>query len=173
MSEELLSVMMWVLIVALCAVVYRPAGDALAQATVFSRLTCYLTAYGVTALVIACVFLFIRHGFGGKLLGSDIFGRSEYYLGMAAGGIRYTCILMFLLAFLNARYFSPAEVRAMEKYQNDEYGSNYFPTLHTIQSAVFERSLVGPIIRECLSPVLIARTETEDKQLRQKEYVLP
>ena len=40
-------------------------------------------------------------------------------------------------------YFT--EVKANENFQNDVYGSNFFPTLHTFQAYVFEKSLLWPL----------------------------
>ena len=110
---------------------------------------------------------------GGKLLGSDIFGRSEYYLGMGSGLLRFSCMLLAALALLNARSFSPAEIRAREKYVDDVYGSDYFPCLYTVQTAVFDRSLTGPWIKENLGFLLIQPIEPEKKELHQKEYAVP
>src|SRR6266853_1921475 len=124
-------------------------------------------------LVILIVFAGIKRALGGKLLGSDLFGKAEYYLGMGSGLVRFTCMLLAALALLNARYFSPAEVKAMENFQNDVYGSNFFPTLHSVQSAVFERSLLGPWIKENLSFLLIKPTEPENRQFKQKEFEFP
>jgi hypothetical protein len=73
------------------------------------------------------------------------------------------------LALLNAWYFTPTEVKAMERYQDDMYGSNFFPTLHTLQAYVFEKSLTGPWIRDNLGFVLIKPTQPESKDLHQKE----
>jgi len=61
----------------------------------------------------------------------------------------------------------------MENFQNDVYGSNFFPTLHSVQSAVFERSLLGPWIKENLSFLLIKPTEPENRQFKQKEFQMP
>ena len=174
MSEELMGLLMWVAIVFGCAVIYQPGGDLIGQFTsLFSRLTCYLVAYVVGALLVVLLFAGIKRGLDGKLLGSDVFGRSEYYLGMGAGLVRFSCILLAVLALLNARYFSPAEVRAMEKRDIDLYGSTYFPGLHSVQATVFDKSLTGPWIKENLGFLLIVPTKPEDKELHQKEYVMP
>jgi uncharacterized membrane protein required for colicin V production len=174
MSEELLSLAKWLAILFGCAALYQPAGEVLAQfSTVFGRLSCYLVAYVAGALLFCLLFAGIKRALGGKLLGSDIFGRTEYYLGMGSGLVRFSCILLAALALLNARYFSPAEVRAREKYDNDVYGSDYFPTLHTVQSTVFERSLTGPWIKEYLGFLLIQPTEPEHKEIHQKEFAIP
>ena len=123
--------------------------------------------------MIFLLFVGIKRVLRGKLVGSDIFGRTEYYLGMGSGLVRFSCMLLAALALLNARYFSPTEVRAMEKFQDDVYGSNFFPTLHSLQATVFNRSLTGPWIKDNLGFLLIKPAEPENKDLHQKEAVIP
>lgn len=174
MSEELLNLLQWLTIVLLCAALYEPAGLFLGQFTsLFGRLSCYLVAYLGVGLIVIGLYALLKRGLGGKLLGSDIFGRAEYYLGMSSGLVRACCILLAVLALLNARYFSPQEVRAMEAFQDDVYGSNFFPTLHTVQATVFDKSLTGPWIKENLGFLLIKPTEPDGRELHQKEFVVP
>jgi hypothetical protein len=59
---------------------------------------------------------------------------------------------------LNARYYSAAEVKAMTKFQNENYGSNFFPTLSSVQEDVFTKSFVGTQVKEHLSFLLIKPT---------------
>jgi uncharacterized membrane protein required for colicin V production len=170
MSEELLNLLKWLAILLGCAVVYEPGAQLISQFTnMFSQLTCYLLAYVGVALLIFLLFVGIKRVFSGKLVGSDIFGRTEYYLGMGSGLVRASCMLLAALALLNARYFSPTEVRAMEKRDIDIYGSDFFPGLHTVQAAVFNQSLTGPWIKENLGFLLIKPTQPESKELHQKE----
>jgi uncharacterized membrane protein required for colicin V production len=174
MSEELLSLLMWLAIVLGCAALYEPGGLLIGQFTsMFGRLTCYLLAYMGGALLVVLLFAGIRRALGGKLLGSDVFGRAEYYLGMGSGLVRLSCILLAALALLNSRYFNPTEVRAMEKFQDDMYGSNFFPTLHSLQVTVFDKSLTGPWIKQNLSFLLIKPTEPDNKQLHQRDVFIP
>lgn len=173
MSEELMGLVKWVGIVIGCAFLYEPAGTWLAQSSPFSLLASFLIVYICGALFVLGLFGVIKYRLGGKLVGSDIFGRSEYYLGMGSGLVRVSCILLAILAVLNARYFSPQEVRAMEAFQNDVYGKNYFPTWHTAQSVVFENSASGPWIRDHLGFFLIKPTKPEDKTYHQKDVTLP
>ncbi len=174
MSEELLNVLKWFALLVACALAYDPLGRLFAQSSrVLSLLTCYIMAYIAVALVVLIGFALVRRGLGGKLVGSDIFGKAEYPLGMVSGLIRAACMLLMAMALLNARFFSPLEVKAMEKFQNDMYGSNFFPGLHSLQSTVFEQSLTGPWIKEYLSFLLIKPTAPEDKQIKQKEYTFP
>jgi uncharacterized membrane protein required for colicin V production len=173
MSEELMSLLKWMAVVIACSIFYEPVGVWMAQSTPFSLLSSYIFVYAGGAMLILAVFGLLKNQLGGKLVGSDIFGRSEYYLGMGSGFVRFACMTVAVLALLNATYISPAQVQAMEHFQNDMYGSNYFPTLHTAQAVVFEKSLTGGWIREHLGFLLIKPTAPEDKSLHQKEASLP
>ncbi len=173
MSEELMEMVKWLLVVICCALLYQPLGQMLANSTPFTLMSSFLFVYFGCAMAILGLFALGQHQLGGKLIGSDVFGRMEYYLGMGSGMVRFGCIALFVLAMLNARYFSRQEVLAMERFQNDVCGSNFFPTWHTAQEVVFERSLSGPWIREHLGFFLIRPTQPEDKSLHQKEVALP
>ena len=174
MSEELLSLLKWLGVLFGCAALYQPGGQFVCGFTsMFGPLSSYMLAYVGGALVVLLVFAGIKRALGGKLLGSDIFGRSEYYLGMASGLVRFSCMLLAALALLNARYFSPLEVRAMEKFQDDVYGSNFFPTLHSLQATVFDKSLTGPWIKQNLGFLLIKPTEPDKRDHHQKDMFVP
>jgi Colicin V production protein len=174
LSVELLGAFKWLAIVFGCALAYGPvSGFITGSSTVFSLLAANLMAYLAAGLLIAALFAFMKKGVNGKLIGSDVFGNGEFYLGMVAGVIRFTCILFALLSLLNARYFPPAEVRAGLKYQNDVYGSDFFPTLHTVQSQVFEKSCAGPWIKNQLSWLLIKPAAPQQAQLARKDFTLP
>jgi hypothetical protein len=71
-----------------------------------------------------------------------------------------------MLALLNARSFDSHEVAAEIKFQNDNYGSQFFPTLRSVQSAVFEKSLTGPWIKRNLALLLIKPTAPQKKDLK-------
>lgn len=173
MSEELMNLVKWLAVVIACAMFYEPLGGMLAQSTPFSLLSSYIFVYAGGAMLILAVFGMLKYYLGGKLVGSDIFGKSEYYLGMASGFVRFSCITLAFLALLNATYISQGQVQAMERFQNDVYGANYFPTLHTAQEVVFEKSLTGGWIKDHLGFLLIKPTAPEDKSLHQKEASLP
>jgi uncharacterized membrane protein required for colicin V production len=174
MSEELIKLLEWLAILFGCAALYQWGGETFGQFTgLFGRLSRYVMVYVVVALLIVGAFALLKRGLGGKLLGSDVFGRTEYYLGMASGMVRFSCMLLVGLALLNARYFSPTEVRAMQKYTDYVYGSNFFPGLHSMQQVVFEESLTGPWIKKNLEWLLIKPTEPDNSRFKQKEFVIP
>jgi uncharacterized membrane protein required for colicin V production len=167
LSQVLMSLLQWLAIVLGAALSYEPVGNWLATKGIFSTLTCYITAYVAAVIVIKSLFTLLKRLFGGKLMGSDVFGSAEYYLGMVAGMAQFACILVCLLALLNARYYSPEEVKQRQKNQQELYGKTFFPGLDTIQRYVFVRSFTGPYIQK--SFLLIKPTPPEIKQLRRKE----
>jgi uncharacterized membrane protein required for colicin V production len=164
-SEELLDVFKWMFVVIVGALAYEPLGSLLAENTMFSRLAAYVAMYTSVALLLLLIFSFIRQQVGGKITGTDFFGNSEYYLGMCAGAVRYACVTLAVMALLNARFYSPAEVQAQIKYQNDNYGSMYFPTLCTVQHEVFVQSFIGRLTGDYLRLALIKPTAPEEKGL--------
>src|SRR5688572_1053748 len=105
MSEELLDVVKWLCIVAVASFTYEPAGNFLSEKLPFGSLSCYLAVYIAVILGFKLAFTLIKRQLGEKLVGSDVFGRAEYYLGMLAGGLRYTCVIFVVLAMLNARQY--------------------------------------------------------------------
>jgi uncharacterized membrane protein required for colicin V production len=158
MSQESLSVLKWIAVVLLAAIAYEPLGLWISTTLQLGKLASYLIAYSLTAGVVAVLFVFFNRTVGEKLKGSDTFGKAEFYLAMPAGMLRFACIVIALLALLNARYYSTAEVKAMTKYQNENYGSNFFPTLATLQDDVFKRSFVGSQVERHLNFLLIKPT---------------
>jgi len=160
MSVEVLDLAKWVALLFGAAAFYEGLGRQLAQSTrIFGLLSCYLLAYLALALFIFLLFALFKRAVGGKLLGSDIFGRGEYYLGMVSGMVRHACVLLAALALLNARAFNSAEVHAIRQFQQEQFGNELFPTLHSIQMAVFQRSYAGPWIHGNLSFLLIKPTQ--------------
>jgi hypothetical protein len=164
-SVELPSLAKWLTLVLLCAAIYGPAGDLISATGIFDLLTCYLFGYLGVALVIFVIFSILERKYTAKLTGSDIFGRGEYFLGMASGMLRFACIVFVGLALLNAREFSPLELKNIERYQEENYGSHIFPGLHSLQAAVFERSLAGAFIKQDLGFLLITPIAANEKSL--------
>ena len=174
LSVELLNVFKWLAIVLGGAFAYGPVAELIySSSTLFSAFAANLVAYFSVTLLIAAVFAGMKKAVNGKLVGSDVFGGSEFYLGMIAGVVKCTCITLAALALLNARFYSAAEVKAALKFQNEVYGSNFFPSLQTVQSQVFEQSISGPWIKNQLSFLLIKPTVPEQPKLARKEFSMP
>jgi uncharacterized membrane protein required for colicin V production len=159
MSEELLDIIKWALIVVVAGLAYQPCAHVLMSFTsVFSPLSMYVATYMALAIIIAITFGIIRKKAGAKLIGSDAFGASEYYLGMLAGAFRYGCIIIVGLAFLHAPLYTPEQLKAKAKYQQDNFGTTFFLTVPDLQQQVFKLSLSGKLIEAYLQPVLIKPT---------------
>jgi uncharacterized membrane protein required for colicin V production len=171
MSEELMLVAKWVAIIVVGGMGYAVIGDVISDNSVFTKLSAYLMAYTVIALGIAVAFLAIKKLAHGKLVGSDVFGSGEYYLGMIAGFLRYACILIFAMAFLHAPLYTKQQIADDLKFQNDVYGSDFFPKLYTVQSDVFEKSFVGQQVGNQLSFLLIKSTPREHKEMRKEREI--
>ena len=155
MSLELLSVLQWLTIVFVSAMASGPFGKMLADLSGITPVLTYITAYLLTAIAIKVVFVMVKRMAGEKLVSGEMFGSLEYYLGMGAGMVRFACIVMFVLALLNAKQVSKAELQAQLKHQQDWAGSVYFPPFGSIQQAIFEESLSGRTVKQYLSAQLI------------------
>jgi len=155
MSMELLSVLQWLLIVFAGAMACGPLGKMLSDLSGMSPVLTYITAYLFAALVIKIVFVVIRRMAGEKLVAGDVFGNFEYYLGMVAGLVRFACIVLFVMALLNAQQVSKAEIDAQLKAQREWAGSIYFPPFGVIQRGIFEGSFTGRAVKQYLSAQLI------------------
>jgi uncharacterized membrane protein required for colicin V production len=169
MSVEMTPMFQWMCIVGLGALLYRPLGDWLADSCPMEHVFCYITVYIIVAIVVKCLFSWFKKMAGGKLAGSDMFGRAEFYLGMIGGAIRFTCILLAFLAILNAPYYSAADIASNKAYQTDMYGSTFFPGLSTVQLGVFKESFLGSTLKNNAEFLLIASTKSEHKDLPRKK----
>jgi len=165
LSQELLDVLKWLTVVVVAGHFHEPIGSFLSASTVFSLLFCYLVTYTLLALGVILFYRLLRRSVGEKLVGSDAFGSGEYYMGMVGGFFRYLAVLIVILALVNARYYSPEEIRRNVRAQEDSLGTIFFPPLGTVQAAIMKDSLTGRLATEYLSYVLIRPTSPEEKGL--------
>jgi uncharacterized membrane protein required for colicin V production len=176
MTKELLPTLQWIAILLAAGFGHIFVADWLEQRgyvrQVFGghfneRTAALMSGYLGIALIIFVVFTVLKRKFSSKLEGSSFFGGNEYYWGVAAGLIRYLCLVLVALALLNAPVYSAAEIAAKEAYNNRWYGGglkdfsgDFIPTMYEVQDNIFKKSLVGPLIREKLSVLLINSTGT-------------
>jgi hypothetical protein len=119
-----------------------------------------VAAYLALALVVFIVFAILQRKFTERLVKSDFFKGGEYYLAMLAGTLRYACALLFVLALLNARVYTSAEIAQQASFDQKTFGGgvyqgNYFPRLSQVQASVFKQSFLGPRIKDYLGLLLI------------------
>lgn len=155
MSEEFPNLIQWVVILAGGALLHRPLGGLLSNATGLGKLGGYLFVYVSWAMLVKMITVWIVRSMGDRLQLSNTFGNAEYYLGMISGMFRYGMVILFSLALLNARQYSAKEVKSMAEFQQDNYGSISFPTVSSVQTSVFRQSVTGKLAKEYLSPVMV------------------
>ncbi len=174
MSVELVPMLQWMCIVAAGAFLYRPMGTWLSEVSPMSLLFCYIAMYVLIAIFVKGIFSLIKKGAGGKLVGSNIFGGAEFYLGMLGGAVRFTCILLAVLALMNAPYYSKGEIASNRAYQNDMYGSNFFPGFGEVQVQIFRESFLGGLLKNHAEFMLIESTKAEpSKGIQRPKVDLP
>ena len=171
MSEELLDLLKWLLMVVVAAQFYEPVADFFAADSMFSRLSWYLSIYLALILAVNLIFSLIKKRVGEKLVGSDIFGRAEYYLGMTAGAMRYACVIIIVMAVVNAPLFTREEIDANRNMQTENFGTISFPTRAYLQQEVFEKSFIGNGVKVHLGLLLVKRTAPEKKDLAKSSNV--
>jgi uncharacterized membrane protein required for colicin V production len=173
MSEELMMTVQWVVIIFAGAFLYKPFGDMLAMSTPVSHLFWYITVYVTAAIITKIIFGLVKKGVGGKLVGSDVFGGAEYYLGMVAGAIRYSCMMIAFLAILHAPYYSAQDVAAKRAYDKEYFGETFFPSVQSVQDNVFKDSLIGNLVKQRAGVLLIASTKFEQVGVKRRKDDLP
>ncbi len=155
MSNELLDVLSWLMMVVVAALYYKPLADLLAKTASLSLYWASIMCYVGIAIVIKIIFSYVKRAVGEKLVGSDLFGRGEFYLGALAGALRFFCMVLMFVAILNAKFVTKAMVTAQNKAQEAEFGSAFFPTMGKIQGDVLFESTCGQFFREKLEAQLI------------------
>lgn len=162
MSEELLTFIQWIVIVFGGAQIYEPLGKMLSQVAPFSLMTCYIAVYVSFAILIKLFFSQIKRAVGEKLVGSNFFGDSEYYLGMLAGMLRFACVVLMTMAIINARLITDYERAQTARMQSKNFEGISFPTFGSIQQAVLYESISGKFVKDYLNFTLIRSTVPQD-----------
>jgi uncharacterized membrane protein required for colicin V production len=169
MSEEILTFTQWLIIIFVGGWIYRPGGQLLSQMAPFSMLTCYVIVYVLFAIAVKLIFSQIQRACGEKLLGSNFFGVSEYYLGMLAGMIRFACVILMVMALFNARLITDQERTETARMQSKNFEGISFPTFGSIQQSILFESFTGKQVKEHLDFVLIESTALKATPLRRDE----
>jgi uncharacterized membrane protein required for colicin V production len=176
MSREALPTAFWLVVVIGAGFGYSVLGDLLQRTGVISKVfgksvnehtfSCVICYLAIT-LVVFLIYSQLAKVFREKVSGSNAFGGGEYYLGIIAGIIRFSCILIFFLAFLNAPYYSDADIAAQKAYNNRWFGGgeknfsgDLIPSVSEVQDSVFRQSLIGQAIKSNLGVLLIQGTAT-------------
>ncbi len=164
-SNEIVDVIQWTAIIVLGGLLIQPMGAVFAKWTGFALLYSYCIAYILFAMMLATFFSLFKKTVAQKLVEGNVFGRLEYFLGMAAGMYRWLCILVFLMSLVNAEYISEADLKKTIKKTEEEWGHVFFPPLGSIQKSIIKESITGRMVVEnapwLLIPCTAAPTNSE------------
>jgi uncharacterized membrane protein required for colicin V production len=168
MTKELVPTLQWIVLVVACGLGYALVGQIFINTLAWKQTASYITGYLCIAFVVYLIFSSLKRVLEPRLAGSNFFGSNEYYLAMLAGLIRFACILIVGLAFLNATSYSQADIIQKQNYNKRWYGGglysgNYVPDLQTVQESVFKDSFAGPHIKDWLGVLLIESGGPEGK----------
>ena len=160
LSKDLLPLLKWLLLVPVCAFGYQIVGGFLMKLAHLDDFWSLTDAYLALALLVFVIFSGISRMCAEKLAKSNYFKGGEYYLGMISGVVRYACLLVFLMALLNARFFTPEEIAAANAADKQSLGGgvfavSYFPHVFTVQDWVFGQSFAGSSVKKNLPMLLI------------------
>jgi len=163
MSKEVLPLLKWVSLVVVCGLWYPMAAQLLVNTAALSGSPSCIFGYLLLAFAVVLVFMVLKRLLVYRLAENNLFGGGEYYLGMLSGMIRCACMLLAVLALLNAPVYTAQDIKKHEAYVKRWFGGglysgNYFPSLYTIQEQVFTKSYTGPYIKDYLGPLLIETT---------------
>lgn len=174
MSQELLPLLKWIVIVVVSGLFYKPVAMFISGfSTLFSEWLASVVAYLGVALVVFILFSLVSRGLGGKIVGSDMFGGSEYYLGILAGVCRFACMLIFGLALLNSRLYTQQEIAAKVLFVKQNFDNDFFPAIYQVQDYCFKNSISGPVLHKGLSCVFIEPANGQGNAIKRKEFEMP
>ena len=160
MTKEFLPLFLWIGIVVASGLGYPFVAQFYQDTCGLGKAWSPFLAYMSITIVVFFIYSLLKKPLLPRLTGSNIFGSAEYYLGMLSGLIRYACIVLFFMALINAKYYSPAEIAAKKAYNARWYGGgmysgDYIPDLNSLQDAVYKKSFTGPYIKQYLGILLI------------------
>jgi len=158
MTQEFPNLIQWIVIVGGGAVLYRPLGELVSDLTGMGKLFWFVVIYLSWAALVKGIVTWIVRSKGDKLGLADMFGSAEYPLGMVSGMIRMVLVCLFIMALINSRLYTNAELKNMAKFQEDNFGSVSLPTIGTFQSSLFRESAVGKLVKENAPIILIEPT---------------
>lgn len=163
MSKEILPLLQWVVLMLVCGFLYPFAGQFYVNVFHWSRLTSYVGGYVTLGIVILLVFGVFRKLFAERVAKGEMFKSGEFYLGTLSGLIRTACIIIVILALINAPSYSQREIQQhaiyiKNTYGGGLYGGNYFPDFQQIQGQIFKESFIGPVIKKNIGLLLINHT---------------
>ncbi|MEI7728374.1 MAG: CvpA family protein [Verrucomicrobiota bacterium] len=166
LSEEMLGILPWLAGVMMGGKYYGVMADLLAPATRQRAVYNSILGYLIILILILLGFALIKKVVGQKPVSSELFGRSEHLLGMLSGLTRYLCIVVAVLAILNAIVYSPQEIAAQRVDENAPSGSPALPGFAVVHYQIMQESAIVLFMQQHLSTLLITPVTTAEAPKR-------
>ena len=138
----------------------RPRLKPWSTSRAWKKPTSYLTGYLLLAFGVWLVFVFLKKIFVPRLIGSNLFGSGEYYLGMFSGMIRFACMLFFAAGLAERAGLHPGGnpgppgLRETLVWRRHLWWQLHSRSAHGA-GKVFKKSFTGPYIKKYLGTLLI------------------
>ena len=159
MSMELGLLVTWLAALLVGAFAYRPLGQWIGRIDFISSAWAYRLGYLAAITVTEMILTKIRSKMGGKFVTDDFFGGLEYYLGMMAGIVRFTCIVLIFYSFLNSRPPTDEEIATVDKNTKDLEDMRFNPL--KMERDLLENSVTGRISRRYLSFLIMLNNNSQ------------
>ena len=152
-SLEVLLLPQWAAAAAVGAVAYPYLGGLILHMSNCSMVAGARWGYLIPALIAYAVASRIRHLVGNRLADADLFGKAEFALGTIFGALRFSCMLLIVIALIDA--YLPAEWEARAKSARLEGMGSYTINPVQVQRDTLLNSRTCRLARLYLKPALI------------------
>ncbi len=164
MSDELLDVLKWLLILMASAWGYMELASLVYKVGRFDNYWVHVGSYVGIIAVFKTLLTVLKQRVGKKLVGGDVFGKWEFQLGTAAGVLRHFCMVVIFVSLANSKPVSEAKVKQAEAAQKELFGDNFFPSKGRLRLDILYSSATGKMIRTRLPQQIMKPVEPPNKK---------
>ncbi len=162
MSQELFNTLKWLIMLAVAPFLYEPVGKLLLKFVPLKALYVYVGAFVAISAIVHALLVTVRKKIKDRMSGSDVFGSAEYPLGMLAGAFQYSCLMVMIVACLNAKYVDEKALQAQDTAQREAMGEKFIPTPGNLHKDAMT-SIAGQFIKKYFKNQLIKPVDGPSK----------
>jgi uncharacterized membrane protein len=163
-SKQILSFVMWLLVLAFSAFGYLFLGPLFAKWFNLEAWGGDLVAYVTIACVTGLILAVINRKYADRVEASTAFGKMEYVLGPIAAMVRNLAVLLLVMGAIHGLQVSSVVEQRERKEQMNNYGMMLYPTKGMIREAVFEDSTTGRLAQRFLGFLMV----DPDREVQQR-----
>jgi len=162
MSQELFNTLKWLIMMALAPLLYQPLGKLLLKVAPLKAMYVYVGSFVLIAAIVKLALGSVRKKIKDKMSGSDVFGSAEYPLGMLAGTFQYSCLVVMIVACLNAKYVDEKALQAQDSAQREAMGEKFIATPGNLHKDAMT-SIAGQFIKKYFKNQLVKPVDGPSK----------